>query len=399
MNDRTRPKSGAATDHRPSIDGGTTQHSEKKLPLWKRIVFSALPVCALLGIAEAIVRYADLARPRLRTFGFLEEAAGIIGPDPDLFWSIRPNLDSSYEGARVTSNSLGLRSPEVRPKEKNELRILSLGESSTFGVGVTDDQTYSALVASFLQEQTPSRRFTALNAGVSAWSSFQSLKYLELRGLELEPDIVLFYHELNDYLPSTLRDSSNTELGALKTDQQLYESRVHSISRTLLHSSALFRYLRSLYAYSTIQAFNSEEFDNPLLTIGLPDIGLPSRLARVEGKEWNPMNFNDKSLGRRVSEVERNLNLQRLADLCQTNGITLVVIHPAYRGSTQHSCSLTRFCGDNNVPMYEAYEALHPSGLQRGAMFHDSWHPNAEGHRRLAQGLAEIIEQKMSSDT
>ena len=143
----------------------------------------------------------------------------------------------------MTSNAKGLRSPEVGPKVNDEVRILSLGESSTFGVGVPDDQTYTVLIPRLLKDRFPSRRFTALNAGVSAWSSFQSLKYLELRGLDLDPDIVLFYHELNDYLPSTLRDSSNTEIGARKTDRELYQSRSRAVAQSILEASALLRCL------------------------------------------------------------------------------------------------------------------------------------------------------------
>jgi lysophospholipase L1-like esterase len=399
MKKRIGQDSRNATGHDSSSVGGAVPGSAKNLPRWKRIVFSLLPVSILLVAAEAVVRLKGLAEPRLKTLGLLEEKAGIIGPDPDLFWSLRPNLDSSYDGARVTSNALGLRSPEVRPKEKNELRILSLGESSTFGVGVSDDQTYTALLAHLLQDKFPSRHFTAFNAGVSAWSSFQSLKYLELRGLRLAPDIVLFYHELNDYLPSTLRDSSSTEIGAMKTDQQLYDSRVQTFARSMLHSSALFRYMQSRYAHRAIQKFNQDDFNNPLLTIGLPNIGLGPRLGKPEGEKWQRASFNEKSLGQRVSEDERNNNLRALAELCRFNDILLIIIHPAYLDSREHTCLLTRFCGDNDVPMYEAYKALHPPGTRRyDDMFHDGWHPNAEGHRRLAEGLAEFIERIVTSD-
>ena len=197
----------------------------RKLQLWKRILFSLLPVCILLLISEVFVRVKGLAEPRLRTMGLMEEASGIVGPDSDLFWALQPNLDHIYEGVRVTSNELGLRSAEVRAKKDNELRILSLGESTTFGVGVPNDQTYTEQVSGLLQDYFPLHHFTALNAGVCAWSSFQSHKYLELRGVHLAPDIVLFYHELNDYLPSTLRDSSNTEIGVLMTDKELYETK------------------------------------------------------------------------------------------------------------------------------------------------------------------------------
>lgn len=398
MKTRKGNSSGPATGCDLPDPGGAHEPSAKTLPRWKLVLFSLLPVCALLVVAEVVVRVAGLTEPNLKTFGLMEEGAGIIGPDPDLFWSLRPNLDSAYEGVRVTSNALGLRSLEVRPKLDNELRILSLGESSTFGVGVPNDQTYTALVAELLQDDASSPRFTAFNAGVSAWSSFQSLKYLELRGLELAPDIVLFYHELNDYLPSTLRDSSNTEIGVLKTDRQLYESRIRTLARSIVNASALFRYLQGKYAHRAIQAFNTADFKNPLVTIGLPDIGIPGRLGQLQGETWRGTSLNEKSLGRRVSEDERRENLYALTDLCRSNQLALIVIHPAYRDSKRHACLLTRFCGYNDVPMFEAYNALHPPDTLKGAMFRDSWHPNVEGHRRLAEGLAELIKGIVASD-
>jgi hypothetical protein len=150
-----------------------------------------------------------------------------------------------------------------------------------------------------LNEALPERHVTVANAGVPAWSSFQSLKYLELRGLELEPDLVLFYHELNDYLPSSLRDSSNNEIGALQTDRELYDSRLQRTRRAFFERSALFRFLSYQIARLRIAGFGTADFDNPLLDIGLPDIGLAPRLKQRDGEA---VARNEWVLGRRVSE-------------------------------------------------------------------------------------------------
>lgn len=365
------------------------------LPWWKLLLFSLLPAALLLAGAEVAVRIAGLSGPALRTFALPEETAGLIIPDRDLFWSIRPNLNATHWGVRVSTNEIGLRAPAIRPKEGNEFRILSLGESSTFGQGVGNEQTYTALLPQLLQKQTLSRTYTAFNGGVPAWSSFQSLKYLELRGLKLKPDLILFYHEFNDYLPSTLRDSSNTEIGARKTDRELYMSRTQSAFRSILSASALVRFLQSQYAQWSIRAFNRNDFDNPFLTIGLPDIGIPPRLARIEKGRYVRTTLNEKSIGRRVSDEERLQNLSALTALCRKNNIPLIIIHPAYGPSTRHECLLTRFCRENGVLIYEAYDALYPKELPPGGLFLDLCHPNAEGHKRLAEGLARFIAERL----
>jgi lysophospholipase L1-like esterase len=71
--------------------------------------------------------------------------------------------------------------------------------------------------------------------------------------------------------------------------------------------------------------------------------------------------------------------------------MAVVVIHPAYRWSSRHECLLTRFCAENGVPMFEAYDALHPAEPAPERMFRDFMHPSAAGHRALAEGLSPFI--------
>lgn len=331
----------------------------------KLILFSILPALLLLLTAEVVLRATRLVKPSLFTLTFILEDEGVMVPDRELLWSLRPNLDQYSDDvkAQVRTNSLGLRTSEVKSKLPQEFRILSLGESTTFGGRVSNEGTYSALLEKLLNEHDNTRFYRVINAGVSAYSSFQSLKYLELRGLKLKPDLVLFYHELNDYLPSTLRGSNNTEIGILKTDRQLYESRMSGTSRLLMEHSALYAFLSLQYTRLKVNAFNRKDFNNPLLEIGLPDIAIRPRLISIKDGKVTPSTLNEQSLGRRVSEKERLENLENLLAICQAKGIQLVIIHPAYAVSSKHECILTNFCKQYQVPMFEAYDVLHPKTL------------------------------------
>jgi lysophospholipase L1-like esterase len=268
------------------------------------------------------------------------------------------------------------------------------------GIGVEAGETYSARLQELLAQGLRPRPVTVINAGISGYSSFQSLKYLELRGLRLKPDMILFYHELNDYLPSTIRDPGQSEVEMLQTDKQLYDSGLVRLNRWFLGRSALYRLASYAYARRRIRKLSitpertSGGLRNPQEEIGIAGgynpVCYPFRITEEDGRRQADEIY-PATIGRRVSAEERLDNLRRLVALCRKHGIALVVMHPSYRPTSRHACLLTRFCAENRVPLFETHEILHPAGSAPGSMFVDAMHPTAAGHRALAEGLSLLI--------
>ena len=210
---------------------------------------------------------------------------------------------------------------------------------------------------------------------------------------------MVFYHEVNDYLPSTLRDSSQKEIGVMKTDKQLYDSRTQWMSRNLMEYSALFRFLLYSVANRKIKSFNEEKIQNhPLENVGLPAIGIPPRLRKTEGDKTFTSPRTELFMGQRVSEEERKWVLGELSRYCEKLGIKLVVVHPSYGSSKRHECLLTQVCAEKQIAMFDAYDTLHPKGLAHTALYLDSWHPNRQGHQRLGKALADFVHNRFLSN-
>jgi hypothetical protein len=66
--------------------------------------------------------------------------------------------------SRIKLNNLGMRGEDISPKQKNEHRVLILGDSYTKAVQVSDNKTYSYL----LQKEIKNKfklNFNTINAG------------------------------------------------------------------------------------------------------------------------------------------------------------------------------------------------------------------------------------------
>jgi hypothetical protein len=94
-------------------------------------------------------------------------------------------------------NKDGFRGQTEKVDLRNKYSIVALGESSTMGIEVNDDQTWPELLNKLLRAQGFDSR--ALNAGVGGINSTQMLNLYKHEIAELNPTIVIYYGGRNDH--------------------------------------------------------------------------------------------------------------------------------------------------------------------------------------------------------
>ena len=94
------------------------------------------------------------------------------------------------------TNEQGLRDAPI--SNDGARRILSLGDSCTFGWRVPQAAAYPQQLQRLLDRRYGVGRFRAINAGFPGYTSLQGLAYLRERGLALKPEIVVIAFGFND---------------------------------------------------------------------------------------------------------------------------------------------------------------------------------------------------------
>ncbi len=97
-------------------------------------------------------------------------------------------------------NNAGIRGPEVTlEKPVDTHRILGVGDSFTFGVGVRDEDTFLRRLETTLNEGLgEGKTHEVLNVGVQGYNTREEVLYVEHRWLKYTPDLVLIVFYLND---------------------------------------------------------------------------------------------------------------------------------------------------------------------------------------------------------
>ncbi len=120
---------------------------------------------------------------------------------PFLQSRIRPCVvNREDQVTRYNSNSFGFRGKEF-PREKKEgvYRIIAIGDSCTFGVGVSSDEhAYPALLEKKLNETIKNRRFEVINAGIPGYLCLQSLISFLTELVDYNPDMIIVSTGWND---------------------------------------------------------------------------------------------------------------------------------------------------------------------------------------------------------
>ena len=124
--------------------------------------------------------------------------------DPHLSFVHVPNRSAFLMGVPVSISSQGLRDREfAEVKPPHVYRILMLGDSTTFGWGVREQDTAAKLLERKLNAQSSNgdEKYEVINAGVGNYDTVQEVTYYQTRGRAFHPDLVVLVFFINDPEP------------------------------------------------------------------------------------------------------------------------------------------------------------------------------------------------------
>jgi lysophospholipase L1-like esterase len=151
-----------------------------------------------LAAAEILVRSFDLLG-----VSFFEEVTHYIlalEGDDALVYKHRAGLETVYQGVPFTTNELGLRDRPVPAPSSDTLRVLILGDSVTLGWGVPVEATFARRLEGLLSARL-GRPVRTINSAAAGYNTEQELAFLRRHIVSMAPDLVLLVYIENDVEP------------------------------------------------------------------------------------------------------------------------------------------------------------------------------------------------------
>lgn len=336
---------------------------------WARIVsFSLLPAAVCFSLFEIGLRLAGFQFIPSSDFILFtqttDEWTRIVTYDPQVMWRMKPG-EIQYFQKQYHINAKGYRGEDFdADKPSGRTRIIVGGDSTAFGHGVEEPQTFAALARQEMTSRYPQAE--VLNCAVMSYSSFQICQDLKARIFGYQPDILVLY----------LGGWNEHTWGINYTDREL-----SGIASTLTPRGMVYR-LRTLQFFRWILARELKK--------RLQEDRMQILTENNEGKI-------DSHWKRRVPIPEFREDLHWITTQTQERHISLVLLVPVFPLRTYQDLPVLRqyqkvvrdFPVPDTVQRIDLEEFIDRS--QDAAMFHDFAHPNVAGHRAIAQALTPVL--------
>ena len=264
-----------------------------------------------------------------------------------------PGAEATLMGVHVSINPSGYRDRNrLQRKPEGVYRILVLGDSMTFGWGVSAEDTYPARLERTLNEQgRGSPKFEVVNCGVGNYNACQSIAAFMHRGREWQPDLLVLSLFINDAEP-TPEASGNV-------------------------------ITRNSYLY----ALAASAYEKVGTRLGL----------RPDWKDYYRRLYEDDQTGWQACQR----SVHELADYCGRTGLEcLVFLIPEFHDPAGQEALLAPYRKLRTLAEEAGLSVLDPRRAFEGVSPQDLWvsrgdaHPNASGHATLAASLYEVLSEQ-----
>lgn len=100
----------------------------------------------------------------------------------------------------INSDSLNQFPNYIPEKEKDTIRIITVGDSFTFGTNVNTKDNYPSQLQNILNTNCLDHSYEVINLGVAGYDMQYVIERMKLRGVKYNPDIVVWFLITDDFL-------------------------------------------------------------------------------------------------------------------------------------------------------------------------------------------------------
>lgn len=397
----------------------TTAARPRSGGLWGPLLLMATSLLVTLLVVELVLQLLYVPPPQTMTGPQLGTGTFYVR-DTLVGWVPNANVagehtEPGYFTSTFRTNSRGIRGREhAYTKPAGTRRIVVIGDSFTWGYGVSNGETYPDRLEALLPGTD------VINLGVTAYGLRQERLYLEREGVRYAPDVVVLGFCLNDIYRPELSPSADSTADFRRAPLPFAATPASAppagAAATAPSASPFLVMKRFLGAHSRLYRFVIDRVNgNRALAQTLVRLGIKGTQRGFDELDPNLMpalrRYPPVLSASWDSTQAELLALQRLGE---ARGFRVVialvpglqtVMEPALEASLAYSAyAPADFDVDKPYRALEAFGRAHGmavvnpvarfrSGIQRGeALYHkNEMHFNAAGHALFAQALADTL--------
>ena len=322
-------------------------------------LFLIFAICALsitFILGELTIRLVS-SRKHIYNIEMVKYASELKMRDPEGLVSHvhRPNARANLMGVDIQLNSLGHRSRELQAEKKEtEQRIYLMGASGTLGWGVTQEETYSSLLEKELNAKSLHKHYEVINAGIGNYGTKEQYLLLKKQLAQVKPDHVVLTYYISDVIP---REVGNDN---------------------------------PIYHYSYLAAYLANAAN--VVTYALSG---KSSLSEYYGQFYDSKNPH---------WIQAKENINEIKKLCDQHGISFSImmlpdIHNLTQG-TPLKAIYEKIEADFNGQGFKTLNIFPTLQAEFAGREQEIWiqandpHPNAKGHKVVAQQLLDFFSKE-----
>lgn len=298
-----------------------------------------------------------------------------IATNPKIVYELKPDLQAIYEGAVVEINSHGFRGRlSERSRDDDSVRLVGIGDSFMFGLGVAEGEYYLAVLEQLLRRECRGTRVEVVNTAVPGYNTVMEVETLRDKGIGLRPDLVIIEFVGNDL---TLPNFVQTRESVFS----LHHSFLADTIRERLTAEDTGGVLRTLQKHGLAIVPRNE----------------PDALGRTTDPEAVPARY--RFLVGWAAYEQAMLTLRGLADEHSFEVLSIALGAPD-GARKRRALEISRELGFHVLDVGEAFQSyLEEQGFETYlgsplALSATDGHPSALGHRVAAEAIFEYLTSK-----